>query len=243
MPLPHQGLHSPTCLDTLLQLPNPTISALSIMLVRLLFWDSLAGSISRSLCPVMTLITPQSFQPVILTPNSLLGTNKHIPLHYLSWWFFELPVHGGRCSLVALWGWYLPLKTDQIVPMVYVKKWPETTDLLFLGLRGGLRLITKSLLMGASVHRLALLNALATPWHKALVSGPSGTGATSTTSATSAWDTPRVWWVDLRVGLGSVFFFTKKNVGKKGENFGEKTGEANFRVFFGERKQLELCKK
>ena len=201
---------------------EPTISALSIMLVRLLFWDSLAGSISRSLCPVMTLITPQSFQPVILTPNSLLGTNKHIPLHYLSWWFFELPVHGGRCSLVALWGWYLPLKTDQIVPMVYVKKWPETTDLLFLGLRGGLRLITKSLLMGASVHRLALLNALATPWHKALVSGPSGTGATSTTSATSAWDTPRVWWVDLRVGLGSVFFFTKKTWEKRAKILGKK---------------------
>lgn len=118
MPLPHQGLHSPTCLDTLLQLPNPTISALSIMLVRLLFWDSLAGSISRSLCPVITLITPQSFQPwqslpVILIPNSLLGTITS-PIALLSWWFFELPVHGGRCSLVALWGWYLPLKTDKL---------------------------------------------------------------------------------------------------------------------------------
>lgn len=237
--------HVYTCLDTLLQLPNPTISALSIMLVRLLFWDSLAGSISRSLCPVITLITPQSFQPlqslpVILIPNSLLGTITS-PIALLSWWFFELPVHGGRCSLVALWGWYLPLKTDQIVPMVYVKKWPETTDLLFWGLFwGGLRLITKSLLMGASVHRLALLNALATPWHKALVSGPSGTGATSTTSATSAWDTPRVWWVDLRVGLGSVFFFTKKKRGKKGRKFWGKNGWSKFQGFFGERKQRAL---
>ena len=148
-----------------------------------------------------------------------------------------------RCAL----GMVFTIKNWQIVPMVYVKKWPQNYRLtLFLGqisrtlpgLRGGLGLITKSLLMGASVHRLALLNAFATPWHRALVSGPSGTGATSTTSATSAWDTPRVWWVVFRVGLGSVFFQKKR--GEKWWKFGKKTVEANFRSFFGERKQRAL---
>ena len=134
--------------------------------------------------------------------------------------------------------------------MVHVKKWPTKLQIdSFFGVKnflqpflfGGLFLgrprprYTKSLLMGASVHRLALLNAFATPWHKALVSGPSGTGATSTTSATSAWDTPRVWWVVFRVGgRDRCFFFTKKKRWEKtAKNCGKKNGRSTFQGFFG----------